>query len=155
MGRVGVYVRVHMSWRFFLKLHAPKIQTFIGVCDFLGVGRPRRRIIEGRRLAEIDLADLAEAALIADMQVVFARLVGEIGDKFSVGRPRGITFDNVGRVRQIADIAFLGRHRQYLSANTENRASAGRRDISEAYSLRLNLLEGRPDLGKVAHELDG
>src|SRR5439155_22316593 len=142
-------------WRLFLKLHTPEVQALIGVCDFLGVGRPPRRIIEGGRLAEIDFADVAEAALIADMQVVFARLVGEIGDRFSVGRPSGIAFDNIGRVCQIADVAFFGGYCQYLSADTENRASARRQDIREAYPLRLNLLEVRPDLGKVAHQLNG
>ena len=76
MRRVGVRVRIHTHGRFLLEVQEPEVQVLVGVSDFLGVGRPRRRIIKSRWIAEIDLADFAEAALVADMQRVFPGLVG-------------------------------------------------------------------------------
>ena len=72
MRRVGVGVRIHAYGCFLLEVQEPEVQALVGVRDFLGVGRPRRGIIKSRWIAEIDLKDFAEAALVADMQRVLA-----------------------------------------------------------------------------------
>ena len=70
------------------------------------------------------MPDLAQTILAADFQFIFSRLIGEVCNRFAVGRPRRIAISRCGAVGQIADIAFVGGHSEYLSPGLEDRARA-------------------------------
>ena len=154
MRGIGVHVGIHFHWRFFIEVHVPIIQPLVGVADFLGVRRPRRRIIKSRGIAEIDFANRPEAALLADVQRVFSGLIGKIRNRFSIRRPRGIALHHGRGVGQIADVALLGRHGQNLPPHAEHRASACRRNVRGADSPRLDFQEVRADFCEIGYRLD-
>src|SRR5207245_1680744 len=81
---------------------------------------PGRGIVKGGGIAEGNLLYLAPALLVAEVELVLARLVGEIGDLFAVGRPGRIALGDGGSVGQVADLALLGRQRQDLAVSLVN-----------------------------------
>src|SRR3984893_2522973 len=108
----------------FVQVDVPQVQSLVGVCNLLAVGRPRGFGKERRWISQADVPNLAQTILTADLQVVFPRLIAEVCDRFAVGRPRGIAISPRGAVGQIADIAFVGGHGEYLSPRLEDRARA-------------------------------
>ena len=74
----------------------PEMEFLVGVEDALGIGRPVRSVEVGRLGAEVDDLRRRNAVLIADVELVFAGGVAEVGDGFAVGGPGGIALGGVG-----------------------------------------------------------
>ncbi len=117
---VRVEIGVHPHRHSFIQIDVPVVQPFIGISDLPGVRRPRRRVVEAPRKPEVDLADFPGASLVADVECVLARFVGEVCDGPSVRGPRGISFDSIRRLGQVPDIALLCGHRQNLTTHAEH-----------------------------------
>ena len=81
-------------------------------------------------------------------------LVGEIRDRLSVGRPRGIAVGDGGTARDIANVAFVGGNRENLSPGFEQSARPSRREVETLNALGFNLGEVRPHRLKVAGNMD-
>ncbi len=121
--------------------------------SFLLSGDQHRLLVEGRRLARHDLAHLALAAGLTQVERVFARLVGEVGDPFAVRRPGGSRSITPGVwVRLRASPFSAGTVR--ISPRASNTARrAGRRDAAAAEQL-ADLGVARAHSREVAFDLD-
>src|ERR1700737_2023115 len=118
-------VSVHQLRGGVVQVDVPQVQSLVGLCNLLAVRRPRGAVKERWWITQVDVPDLAQTILAADFQFVFSRLIGEVCNRFAVGRPRRIAICRCGAAGQIADIAFVGGHSQYLSPRLEDRARAG------------------------------
>src|SRR5262245_10942154 len=123
--RVEVDRVVYLYRGFLLYVYIPEIEPLVAVGDLLAVGRPDRIIVEGGRVAERDLFHLAHSVLAAEMQRIFARLIGEVGDPFAIGRPGRATLHDARRVGQVADVALFGGHGKDFAARLEDGSRAG------------------------------
>src|SRR6185369_10488370 len=85
-------------------------------------------IVIGGRIAELELPGLAVAVLLADVQLIFAAGVGEVGDRLAVRRPRGIALGGVVGAREVADVPLLEWHGEDVAARFEHGPHAGRRN---------------------------
>ena len=134
-------------------IDVPQVQLIVVESDVLAVGRPLRVRIIGRMAGEFDLAGISVARLRLDVQRVLARFVGEIGNRLAVRRPRGRSFHHAGRVRQIADVALIGGHRENFAVRLKYRANAGGGNAGIANFPR-HILKTRPHFGEVGRHFD-
>ena len=116
------------------------------------VRRPRRRGVEALR-RQRDRARLGRADLIADHQLVLAAGVRQPRDLGAVGRPDRAAIVRAGTLRQIAEVALLGRDGDDLAARAESGARASRRQRRLA-DLSGDFLEVRPRPRQIARHLD-
>src|ERR1700730_5650918 len=121
-AKAAEVVSVHQPRGGVVQVDVPQVQSLVGVCNLLAVGRPRGSVKERWWITQVDVPDLAQTILAADFQFIFSRLIGEVCDRFAVGRPRRIAISHGGAVGQIADIAFVGGHSEYLSPRLKDRA---------------------------------
>ena len=80
------------------------------------------------RAAELEELHRLAPEVVAHGEAVLAARVGEPRDLLPVGRPRGVAVVAAARLRQVARVAVLPRHRDDLPAELERRAVAERRD---------------------------
>src|SRR5271169_4252902 len=66
-------------------IYIPEPQMLVAVGNALGVGRPARRVKEGRVRTQIDNSWRLQAILIAYMELILSGGVAEIGDGFAIG----------------------------------------------------------------------
>src|SRR5205823_9071330 len=130
-------------------VYVPHVQPLVAVGDLLAVRGTHGRIEERRRVTPVYLLRVAEPALIADFEVVFARRLREVGHPLPVRRPRGIPLRDRRRARQVPDIPFVGRHREDLAPRLHHGALSGRRDTEVTNALGIHLHEVRPYLRQV------
>src|SRR4029077_21206238 len=83
-------VSVHQMRGGMAQVDVPQVQSLVGVCNLLAVGRPRGSVKERRWITQVNVPDRAQTILAADFQFIFSRLIGEVCDRFAVGRPRRI-----------------------------------------------------------------
>src|ERR1700689_2896292 len=107
----------------------------VDVSDLLAIGGPTRSEIEAGLFTEDDFLYFAQAALRGEMQGIFARFIGEIGDGLAVGRPGRIALHHRGGIGEVANVAFFRGYGQYFSARLENRARSGGRDMGIVQTL--------------------
>ena len=112
------------------QIHRPEIQVHVRKGDLLRVRRPNGVAVESGLFLNADALHFAPAILLFDVQIVLAGRVGEIGDGQAIGRPGRVTIHRAGAIRQIADIAFFGGHRQNLAAAFKRRSRAGGRNAA-------------------------
>ena len=117
-----VGVLVHLDLLLGGEIDIPEAGEAIDQGDFPAVGREAG--IRVKAGLQLDLHDLARAALRFQMEGVLAGFVGEIGDGFAVGRPLRIALHHAGRVSEIAGVALFGGHRNHFAACGEHRARA-------------------------------
>jgi len=65
----------------------PEAKVLVGKADVFGVGRPRRGVEKAGVGSEIDDDRRLESGLVAQVKLVFARGVGEVGDGLTVRAP--------------------------------------------------------------------
>ena len=70
-----VVIGIHELRRASGHVHVPQVQPLIAVRDLLAVGGPHRRIVERWRLTQLNMPHLAESVLLAQLKLVFARLI--------------------------------------------------------------------------------
>ena len=112
-----------------LDVEVPDPHVRVDEGDLFRIGRPLRRAIEAR-LRHRDLRHVADPGLRREVQRVFARLVGEIGDRLSVRRPGRESLHDRGRVRDDSRIAFFRRDGEDLATRFEECAGRVRRQVS-------------------------
>jgi hypothetical protein len=123
-----VIIGVHLHRSGLIEIYVPEIEPLVGVSDFLAVWRPGEAVEIGRRRAEIDFADFTQTILGAQVQRVFAGLVGEISNGFSVGRPRRAAVGDAGRIRDVANISLFSGNGENFAVRFEHGAHAGGRN---------------------------
>ena len=101
------------------------------------------------------MAHRAQAVLIADGELVFAGLVGEIGDGFAVGRPCRIAVGNGRTARDIANVTLVGGHGENLSPGFENGPRAGRGNAEVLNALGFDFGEVRAHRFDVSGNVNG
>ncbi len=106
----------------------PQVQALVVQHDLAAVRRPAWLVEERRRLAERDLAHRAAAVGGADVQRVLAGFVRQPRDALAVGRRRGIAVGDARRLRQVADLALLGRRGEDVAVRLQDHALARRRE---------------------------
>ena len=109
--RPGVGVGIHAHGSLFVEVHVPDIQTLVGIGNLLAVGGPDGRVVERRRVAQADFSHLAQAVLVADVELILAGFIRKVGDGLAVGRPDGIQFADGRRVRKVSNVALFSRDR--------------------------------------------
>src|SRR4029078_2809514 len=92
----------------------------VAVEELLRVAGPDRVEVEPVA-GELDLARRALAVLRLQHELVLAALVGEVGDGLAVRAPRRGALVDAGCVRQVADVALLGRYGDDLAAELDGR----------------------------------
>ena len=152
-GPLIVGIGVDMDRFAGLDVQIPEIQPLVAVHNHLAVGRPGRRVVKRRRIAELDFLHLTKAILLAHVQCVFPGLIGEIGNPFSIGGPRGIALGCPHCVGQVADVAMLHRHGQNLSMRFKHGPRACRGNV-RVRDLVPDLHVVRPHCRKIATDLD-
>src|SRR5271155_925305 len=95
--------------------------------------------------SEIDFADYPGSGLIAHMQGILARFVGEICDEFAGRGPGCLALRASRGFGDVSNIAFLGRNREDIAVGAQNSADAGGRYRGETDAVRFNLLKMRTD----------
>src|SRR5262249_32081354 len=108
------------------------------------VGRPDGR--EGPDVEAVRHLPLGPRAVLrADVELILARAIAVVGDPPAVGRPRRVALAYALRVREVADLALLGRDGEELASRREDGARTRRRDV-EAVDVLLHVLERRHGL---------
>src|SRR5262249_38489982 len=133
----------------------PEVETLVGVSDLLAVRRPERGVEKGGGRTEVKVAHLAHTVLLANLHLVFAGLVGEVGDPLSVRRPGGIAVGDGGRMGKVADITLVGGNRENLAESRRNCANSGGRKAVTAELLGFHLDELRTNLRQISGEVHG
>src|SRR5437660_1306970 len=82
------------------------------------------------------LLDWAAAVLLADVKLILARFVREVGDVLAVGRPGWIALGHPRRAGEVPDIAFLGGHGEDFPVGLEDSPRAAGREASRADLFR-------------------
>ncbi|OQB53034.1 MAG: hypothetical protein BWX98_02445 [Candidatus Aminicenantes bacterium ADurb.Bin147] len=116
------------------------------------VGRPDRRFVEagaGKGIAP----GRPFSVLGTDLEGVFPGGIGEIRDRFSVGRPERGPFMGPRRPGQVAGIPFLGRDGHDLAPELEDGPGPGGRELAVADPLGP-LGRPLPELGRVGRDPD-
>src|ERR1700730_15906943 len=103
-AKAAEVVSVHQLRGGFVQVDVPQVQSLVGVCNLLAVGRPRGFVKERRWITQVDVPDLAQTILAADFQFIFPRLIGEVCDRFAVGRPRWVAISARGAVWQLSEM---------------------------------------------------
>ncbi len=150
---VGVAGGVHLADAAAVDIHDVEAVGAVGKGQLFRIGRPLGR--KAPRVAVTGhLARLAAAVLGADVDLVLAGGVRQVGNPLAVRGPGDADFARCRRAREIADLAVLGRRGEDFAAGAEHRALAGGRNV-EALDLGLDVLEGRQRMRPVAAHLDG
>ena len=148
---IFIAVRIDSDRRTLVDIHVPEVEALIGVRNLLTIRRPPRIVEIGRRIPKIDLLHRAESRLAGEMERVFSRLIREVRDPLAVRRPGGIPVGHGIRPRQVANVAFLGGHRQDFSMRFKHSPRAGWREVGMHNLLRHLLVMG-PRRGQVARD---
>src|SRR5262249_8094768 len=127
---------VDFDWLDFLYVHVPDAPPLVRVGDLPAVGRPRWVVEERWRIAKVDLLHFAHSLLIAQVQRVLSRFVGEVSDPSAVGRPGRIALGHAWGVSQVARVAFFSRDADDFAAGFEDRAGASRRNRGVVDTVR-------------------
>ena len=130
-----VGVRVHDRAALLGEVDDPDVEPLVGQRDPASVGGPARLVEEVPRTEVHDERRL-EPRLVAHVEAVLARGVGEIGDPLPVGGPGRIALVRAGGARDVARRAALRRHGEDLAARGEEGARAGRGDPERLDRLR-------------------
>ena len=149
-----VAIGVDLDRRLGVEIDEPQVHPLVDTGDLLAIGREARRVEEGWRRAERDLRHRPEAVGGADVECVFAALVREVGDRFAVGRPRGIAVGDAGALGERTHVALLGGNRQDLAVRLEKHALAGGRERGMENVGAFELLEARTQLRQVGRDRD-
>ena len=118
--RIVICARIHAEGLARTDIQIPDVVPLVRVGDLLRVGRPHRGVVEGRRIAEGEFLRLGQGALIAQVQLIFARFIGEVGDPFAVGRPGRIALGHAGCVGHVADGSLFRGHGEDFAAGFED-----------------------------------
>ena len=153
-GRLPVAILVDANWLLLVDVDVPGREVRIDVGDLLAVGRPPGRRVEGWLVIEPDLPRRLHAQRVADVQLVFAALLGEVGNPLSVRRPRRIALHYPRRCGEVSRVALLGRHGEDVAASLEQGSRPGRRDVRVGEPAS-DVDETRAQLRHVARQLDG
>ncbi len=151
---VGVGVHVLRHGRCLVEVQIPHFEPFVGVGELPRIRGPPGRIIKGGRIAQGNFPHFARPALIADVEGVFARLIGQVSDRLAIRRPGWVPLDHGRSSGQIANIAFFGRHGEDLAAGGKDRPGAGRGEGGGLDLLGLDLLEVGSDFRQIARNAD-
>jgi hypothetical protein len=120
--------------------------------DLFAVGREARRGVKAG--LECNLANFASAVLRAEVESVLAGFVGQVSDRFAVGRPTRLALHDAGRIRKIAGVAFFCGYCEDLTPNGEGHTGGIRRKRREA-QLFGDIDEARAQFGEVALNVNG
>src|SRR6267143_36545 len=63
-------VSVHQPGGGVVQVDVPQVQSLVGVCNLLAVGRPRGSVKKRRWITQVDVPDLAQTILAADIAFV-------------------------------------------------------------------------------------
>src|SRR5260370_41987917 len=67
-------VSVHLLRGGVAQVDVPQVQSLVGVCNLLAVGRPLGSVKERRWIPQVDVPDLAQTIQAADFQFISSRL---------------------------------------------------------------------------------
>ncbi len=148
-----VIIGIHFHWGRFVQIHVPEIEPLIGVSDILAIRRPGQTVEVGRRSSEIDFAHFTQAVLGAQVQRVFAGLIGKISDRFSVRRPGRAAVGDAGRIRDVANIALFRGNRENFAVSFEDGANTGGRNRGVINVFR-DFFEMGADFDEVGIDMD-
>ena len=146
-------IGVHFHGSGFVEIHVPEIEPFIGVGNFLAVRRPGDAVEKGRRNTEIDFAHFTQAILRAQVQRVFAGLVGKVGNGFSVRRPGRGAVGDARRIRDVTNIALFRRDSENFAVGFEDSAHASGRNRG-VIDVLCDFFEMRADFDEVGFDMD-
>ena len=149
-AKAAIYARIHQHRLPCWHIHVPQAQVLVGVCDVLRVRRPRGAVKVAGIGAKVDYCRRLEARLVVQIKLVFARRVAEVSDGLAVRTPRRVAFGHAGGLGQIARVALLCRHSEYLSVRLKDRASACRRKVGVLNLLRVQFHPVRCQVGQFA-----
>jgi hypothetical protein len=136
-------------------IYNPDAKVLVAVCNVLGVGRPRGVVEEAGLGAEVDDCWRLEPGLVAQVELVFARGVGEIGDGFPIRTPRRIALGNGRRVGQVARVTFFGRDGKDFAMSLKDGPRTRWRERRVLNLIRSNGGEASSEGGQFAVNGDG
>ena len=147
-------IKVRVEARDLFRFQVDEADLEIGVAeqDLLAVGSPQRRVVEGVAV-EVENTWRARAILLGNVQLVLAGSVGEVGDLFAVGRPRGRALRHAGGGGDVADVAFIARRGVDIAARFEDGPRACRREVGGA-DVFAGLLKRWPQAGEIARGMN-
>ena len=131
-----------------VKVPAPK--GVVRESDVCGVRRSARAVKEGGGGPQFDEPGWVQAILVADVGLVLARGVTQVGDGLAIRRPGGISFSGDRRPGQIAYIALLPRHGKDVAVCFRDHAHPGWRKREILVFFRGYLRETRRQRGQVS-----
>ena len=88
-----------------------------------------------------------------DVDLIFARGIGDVGDPFTVGRPFGAPVVDSGCTGEVAGVAVLRRHRENISACAKEGAIPVGRDLIVCH-LVVDILESAASDDEVFIQAD-
>ena len=96
----------------------------------------------------------ALAILRADINFKFSAGVGEVGDRFTVGRPDGVAFMHAIGLGEITDCSILGGSGKHIAAGDDGGALAIGGEV-DTFNKFAHVNQGRPGGRKVLADRDG
>ncbi len=146
------HLAIDLARRLCIEIVQVNAHRLVDEHDLLRVRRPLRLVTKTRPELRQRLLR-ASAVRGPQRQLVLAGLVAEIGDPFSIRRPRGKALRHVVALGELADHAILRGHAEKLSARLEDRALARRRDHAVLDQAR-HILHARAQRHAIGHHRD-
>jgi len=131
--------------------------VLVGEEDVFGVRGPAGMVVVGGVGAEVDDGGRLEAGLVAEVELVLAGGVGEVGEGLAVGRPGGVALSSGGGIGEVAGVAFFAGDGEDFAVRLKGGALAGGRKRGVADFVGGDGGEVRGEVGEVAvnPDLDG
>src|SRR6204780_2816095 len=126
----------------------------VRVSNALGIGRPAWAIEEGRVGAEIDHLRWLEPVLVANVELVLARSVAEVGEGLAVRRPAGVALGRARCLGDVARITLFCRQGKDIAMGLDHHPHPGWRDVKVLHFSGKNFSKMRGEGRKVSMDGD-